>query len=448
MSSKYLYNQLSVMGKLKDMPRNMQHEPILMTQAPSMYQEILEDTPFVQTDNVKPGNKTICEVKFDSRDLRLERDQLIKFRVDTADGTNFPTVYYDAFSWIDFIEFEINGGADKIKWDDRDEMQQVLSEWVKDNCGYSVPPEQYLASWRRNFLTYTGTQVTNSAGVLFMLPLAPFLGALFKDTVLNGLLNTLKCTLRFVAVPSNEKEACRIAKSNTTAAAYTSSVSFNDIQFTRCYNIVGDSTATLRPALTNVMLPVSRFDRLEIDRSWQAGDTYSFKVSEICKRPLIQRIHVYARIVDTAYNSATACKKYSGSGYIAFKVAQLFGDRKELSFLSDTQDRTNRLRNYEIQNHLKRFGQYPATAWLDQTINDSSKYLVHCTTINFDDIAIESVPNHYEVINTSDILNKDYFITLEATNNVSATSTLVILVEYYDQYRFNANNQLVRMTLG
>lgn len=424
--------------------RTMNHEPIFQNTGPSMLQQVTSDTTFVPNENVKPGQKTLCDVKYSSRDIREEKHPgIIKFTVSTADGTNHGTYLYDALSFVDFLEFEINGGKDKLTFSGRDEMQQFYSDWIKEHTGYDQPVGQFLAKYRHELNTFAGIEVDDTADVTFYLPLEPFLPFL-SNVVVNGLMEEMRVSVRFVAIPVNAQDGTRICKSNTTSAAYNSSVTFNNITFFREYDIIRDVRRILRPDLSTVLIPIPQYERKVFTQAWDTlnGNKIEFKLSEIAKRKDIQHLDVFIRKNETAFNATDAQKKYSGYQYIQFKVRELFGERNELNYSHESDDHTRRLRSYEIESHKKRYGRYAQDDIYDQTLSDLGKFYTHNTTIYFDTPLIES--GHNEVINTLDSDVQDYVITLYCNGSVGADCDVIVLVNYYEKYRWGAGNRLIK----
>jgi len=441
--SKFYLNDLQ--KNKKDVMRNMMHEPIFQNTGPSLLQQDIDHTTFTPNENVKPGQKPSCDITYGSRDIREEKNAgIIKFRVDTLDGTNHGTYKYDVLSFIDYLEFEINGSKDKLIFSGQDELQQLFSDWIKEYTGFDIPVGQWLAKYRHEFNTFNGVEVDDTAGKYFYLPLEPFI-PFIKDVVVNGLLNNVRLQVRFASIAVNAKDATRVCLSNTTANAYNSSITFNDISFMREYVIINDIRRVLRPELKSVLIPIPQFEKKIYSQAWSTvgGNKIEFKLSDIAKRKNIQSVSVIVRKNESAFNAVDSQKKYSGYNYIQWKIRQQFGERHELDFTDESLDHTRRLRSYEIEVHRKRYGRYAQDAIYDQSLSDLPKFYTHNTTIYFDDVTIE--PQHNEVINTLDSDDKDWLITLKCNGVVGADCDVIVLVNYYEKYMWGNNNMIVKV---
>lgn len=419
-------------------PRDMQHNPIFQTSRPNPLQQDFRNNPFVPSFDVKPGTVPICDVNFESSDLIEEQFQHIKFDVSTLDAVNHPTFPNDALSVIGSINFELNGGNDRLIWESNDAIHMLFKDWILENTGFNIPVAMFLRQWRRELFTYLGVTVTDASPQTMYLPLAPFMPFL-KDIPINGLLNAMRIRLGFRVVPTDAKDACLIARSNTTSAAYNSSIRFNNISFCRQYRIVRDRRTVLIPDLKTVLMPIPQFDISPFDMSWNVvgTDRKEIKLSELSRRKDIHHVDAYVRKNETAYNAASAGMKYSGAQFITYKIRELFGERRELDFTSTVADNAKKLQAHEIDTYVKRWGVYPASELIDQSINNLAKYYVPMTSVYFDDIKIEK--GHNEVINTLNSDDNDYLLTFECAGAVGADCELVIVVYYYDKYMWNGN---------
>lgn len=426
--------------------RDITHQPILFSQRPSMLKEDISYTPFTPNENVKPSQKPNIELKFNTL-LNLEEEvfSAIRWQVNTTDGTNHPTFMMDSLSQIDLIEFEINNSREKLKWEGREQISILFANWIKEHCNPDISIEQFLASWRNEFNTYTGKEVDDSANVHFYLPMAPFIPFL-QGVILNGLLSNLKIQIRFTPVPTDVDTATTICKSNTTSNAYNASVTFNDISYVRQYRLVGDKrTAAVAPDLKQLTVLVPQYEQKVYTQAWNTvgGNRLSFKVSEIAKRKYVQSVHVWVRKVETAYNSATSQMKYSGHNYIAWKIEQLFGNREVLDLTSAQPDHDRRLRAYEIEQHRRRYSHDLPISVYTESDNLGKTYLGDLTVIYFDHVKIEK--DHNEVVTNVNPDIDDYQITLECNGSVGASCEVNVMVEYYDMYNLNENRQLVKI---
>lgn len=446
MSTRYLYNNLK--KNQKNIPSNMWHEPIFTTKGPAFLQQDLDFVPFGTNESIKPGQSPNVDVDYGSAEIREEQHAgFIKIRVETSDDTNHPTFMQDCFSMVNFLEFKINEGNEKLTFQGHDVIHDILSDWIYEYVSPDMPVEQFLAKFRNEFATYTGVEVTNDAGVLFVLPVDPFLPFL-KGVVVNGFLRKINAKIGFAPIPTDAHNASIICKSNTTSPAYTNAISFNDLAWVREYRIIKDGDTILRPKLEDVIIPIPQYDiDVKENIAWGTlnGCKDEWKLSDIAKRKNIHHIVEFLRKKETAYNSATCGQKLSGYKYIQHKIRQNFGERKELNFTYETKDHNRRLLNYEIESHLKRFGTCKPTELLTESTN-LGKYYCHNTQIYFDDVTIQK--GHNEVLNTLDSTVNDYTITTYCNQVLAGTYDLVRMVQYYDIYKWNSLNQLVKVSSG
>jgi hypothetical protein len=445
MSSKYLLNSLQN-NKSKIM-RTVKHEAILFTSAlPSLAQQV-SDTPASQQNNILPGQTAQFDIKFLAKELRVDNNMSILFSAQTSDGTNLPRTFQEGFAFIDYLSFETNRGSDKIEFNGQDAIWLIISNWIKTNRGENpgLDINQWMNEWRSEIATFTGVQLSGTKQ-WFFLPLRPFI-PFIHDIVTNSVVDGLRINMRFIAAPSNATDACKFIQSSTTSAAYTSSVTFNDITFFRKYTIVNDPRAILQPPLDLQVVPISRFDYKVVATAWNSVGTNrtTFKLSDVSKNPYVQRVHAFVRKLETAYNAADAAKKYSGFKYIVWKVTELNGDRRVLDFTAASTLGQRRLRAREIEYQRRTYGaDLPLEVYTDPSGSDLNEYYLSQTCIQFDDISVAD-SNTEDVISTLDTVRndtQDYNIEFECAGSVGASCELIIAVEYYDLYKWNKANQL------
>jgi hypothetical protein len=259
-------------------------------------------------------------------------------------------------SCLNYLEVEVNNSPDKLTIKNRDEFDYYLSEYIKTYQNSNCTPAQLLADWRREVDTYVGTQVTNVATRRFYVPLHIFLPFLHNVVVNSGLSSQIKLTVYYANPVTDANSHALIAKSNTTSSAYNT-CTFNNIYYMRRYRIVRDLKSTLIPKLSNVRLLQPAFERKTYSQAWNSGATpISFKVSDITKRPYLQKLIVFVTKNVTAYNDAAAGLKYSGFNYIKHKKVRLnTGNNETLDYIS-TDDSDHQLRAHEIKMHRRTYG--------------------------------------------------------------------------------------------
>jgi hypothetical protein len=428
--SRFLLN--SQQPKPDSILRDMQHAPIFYTPAGALTQENQKAVAFTPVSNLTPGSNTTCEIKVNYTTMQEDLRGYVIFDCSTSDGTNFPTFIKDGMNCINYLEVEINNSSEKLTIKNRDEFDLYISEYIKTFQNSNCTPAQLLADWRRDVSTFAGTQVTNAATRRFYIPLHIFLPFLYGVVVNTGLLSQLKLTIYFANPVTDANSHAAIALSNTTASAYNT-CTFNNVYYMRRYRIVRDTKSTLIPKLSNVRLLVPAFERKVYTQAWNSGAAQiSFKVSDITKRPYLQKLVVFVTKNVTAYNDATAGLKYSGFNYIKHKKVRLnTGNNETLDFI-DTDDSDHQLRAHEIVTHRRSYANdLPVTCY---TAADAfTTQFLYMTEIQFDDIVIEN--SHAEVVNQMNPNFEDYQITLAPGTSASFTSAnIVVLAVHYDRY--------------
>jgi hypothetical protein len=341
-------------------------------------------------------------------------------------------------SCLNYLEVEVNNSPDKLTIKNRDEFDYYLSEYIKTYQNSNCTPAQLLADWRREVDTYVGTQVTNVATRRFYVPLHIFLPFLHNVVVNSGLSSQIKLTVYYANPVTDANSHALIAKSNTTSSAYNT-CTFNNIYYMRRYRIVRDLKSTLIPKLSNVRLLQPAFERKTYSQAWNSGATpISFKVSDITKRPYLQKLIVFVIKNVTAYNDAAAGLKYSGFNYIKHKKVRLnTGNNETLDYIS-TDDSDHQLRAHEIKMHRRTYGNdLPVSCY---TAGDAlTTTFLNMTEILFDDIVIEN--SHAEVVNQMNPNFEDYEITLAPGTSASLTSaTITVLAVHYDRFVYDEKN--------
>ncbi|MDP2193604.1 MAG: hypothetical protein Q8K36_03665, partial [Alphaproteobacteria bacterium] len=382
-----------------------------------------------------PGNTVTLNTKFNSKDFELERHQFVAFDMTTTDGTNHLTLYNDCASLIDFIELEINNGSEKLSYDKPAFVELQRCEQFKE---YANRIAEKRSESDVEYNTIAGVQVTDAVAQSFKINLFDVFPML-KDHVMKGFINDVKITIRFTPAPSNAKDACLIGRSNTTANAYSrASVTFDNIRLVRVFDIIRDGTIYSRPNIgpkgARILQPYYEVYKVE-GINWNVvGNQQKIKINDHFKRSKTSRILAYLTVNASAYNASTAQKKYSGYNYIKWRLAETTGDRKELSFLSGSEDSTARLRNFEIAYQKSKYGEdLPIEVYTNST--DLNKYLLVNTIIPFNMVDISN--QIYDTITLLDTAQAYYEVTFECAGAISTDCDLHVICESYEEYEFN-----------
>lgn len=434
MSTKFMF--ANAQAQKKAISRTMTHESLFFPNGRSLHQEI-DQSLFTPATSVKPGQRTeVVQRLANQRDIELDREWYIRFLADTSDGTNLATFVSDAYTLIDQLTVEINNSKDKWTYDKLQDFRQARSINLKRH-GKDILEK--MASSQVNFNSLSGVQLTTS-GVYFYFAIFDIFPQL-RDQVINGLVNDIKITVRFTAPGTDAPSTGVICLSSTTSNPYTtSSIVFNDITFVRIFEIVKDASSFIRPSLKDVIMP---------QYCWEAGkpfegiswtnvgtDQQTFKLSDVAKRSNIQCVKAFVRRAITAYNDASCGMQYSGHSYIKWRLRELDGDRKEISFLANTFESTRRLRAFEIERQFKQYGRYlPLAVHADS--DNLNKYYLQMTEIPFNNFEISDGTEDY--FTTLDSAKNDYEITLQCAGSVGASCDLVVMVEYVKFYRWDGD---------
>lgn len=422
--------------------RTMRHEALLPVRGVSHRMEYTHSS-FDQS-LVKPNGKTQVNIKFNSKEIELERQQLIKFTMNTSDGTNHATMYKDAYSLIEEISVQYNNSTEKLEYKTNNHIIAARSIHIKE---YGDEIMEHLAHTAVNFNSLAGVQVTNAASKNFYLDLFD----LFphnRDQIHRGMFDEMTITIKFAAAASNAENTAPICVSNTTSNPYTAStITFTNIEFIRVFDIVQDVSTYIRPPLETVRYVVPKFvTKTYGSVSWNTAGTDQkvFKLSDVAKEQNVVGIMAYVREVGAspAYNDANAGKMYSGHNYITWSLRQLTGDKKTLSFLTDTTEWQRRLRAYEIETQYNEYGRKLPIAVHADSDNLNKYYLVQ-TWIPFQNIQIED--NTYDILSGVSSLVDDWEITLQCAGAVDAVSDLVVEIVYNDIYAFDKMRNLEKL---
>lgn len=437
MSTKYMLANAQK-NKNNQIVTTPQHEGIFYLPTPSLRQYFDQGnfTPIL----VRPGNKCSLDTQFNSKDFELDRQWLIRFDMETSDSTNHLTLYNDAYSLIDLVELEINGGSEKLIYDKVYQIALQRSDTLKE---YAEHLTEKRAESDYEYATIAGVQVTDTLSKSFNFNLFDLFPSL-RGHVMKGYINNLKINIRFVSAPDNAKDACLIGKSNTTSNAYTkSTISFNNIKLVRVFDIIRDNTVYSRPAPSaRILQPYYEEHVIESQNMNTVGNQLKFKVQDHFKRKKTQGLYVWFSVNASAYNASTAQKNYSGFNYIKWRLAETTGDRKEVSFLSSVDDSSARLRNFEIWQQRAKYGEdLPLEVYTDST--NLNKYILFCTFIPFN--VIENTEQIYDTVTMLDTSNAHYEVTLECATAVGADVDVHVVAMSYEEYMFNNSGQLVKL---
>ena len=441
MSTKFL---LAKQQKKANPLRTLQHDALIPVRGVSHRMEYVHAS-FDQS-SVKPGGKCSVEIKFNSKEIELDRAQLIRFQMNTSDGTNHATMMKDAYTLIDQISVEYNNSREKLEYVTNTDILCARSFTLKE---YGDEIMEHLASTNVNFNSLAGVQVTNAASQNFYINIFDLFPHL-KDQVHQGFINEMKVSIRFTPAATDAANTGHICVSNTAANPYTTaSVSFTNIEFIRAYDIIQDQDSFFRPALDSVRLVVPKFTTETYDGiAWNVVGTnkVSFKISDLAKETNVVGVLAYVRDVGAspAYNDANAGKMYSGHNYITWSLKQLTGDKKTLSFLTDTTEWKRRLRNYEIETQYNEYAGKKLPISVHANTDDLNKYYLVQTWIPLQNIMIES--GAYDVlsgVNTSTV--DDWEVTFQCAGAVDAVSDLVVQIVHNDVYAFDKMRQLNKL---
>lgn len=414
--------------------QTMDYQAIFKVQEPSFYQIEKTGTAFVPSSTT-PGSRVVCDILFNGEDTTREENHFIRYNVETSDATNHGTFLMECFTHWSEIIIEPNDSPVKIELKGLDFIMNILSDELKE---YGLSVYEYMAKFRDEWDTFAGTEVTNASSKRFHFPLEPFIKWI-KGLIPNGFLYKLRVTLVATPAATNAKDTAVICKSNTTSNPYTkATVSFTDIEYIRCYTVLRDQRLLARPPVQNVRILLPQYEtKIYENVSWTTAgtDKVSFKLSEVGKRSDIQSLTVFVRPTASAYNSASAGKRYSGWNYILWKVRELAGKKFELDFTDDEHQQ----KLYDLGVIDNRYGvKYPDSVWKDST--DLTRYYLNMTNIHFDYNKIE--PQHNEIVNTLSSDIRDFQIDLVCNGSVGASCDVVIMLNYYKILGFNERNQL------
>lgn len=450
MSSKYvLSSQLNAKRiDMNTVPRNIESEAILFNTSPSLYQDQI-DSNFTPANNILPGQYVTNEIKFNANENRLDHYMYARFQVKTTDAVNSLIAKYDAYSFISKIVFETNKSPDKLEFNGTDEIFMNMRDHARDmySKGHDIDIYQSLTEFRQETNTLNGVTVTSASPQYFYLPLGPFIPFLMK-MITYSVCDTLRITMYFVAQnTADEMYKCGIASTTTSNAYTTASVSFNDISFYRKYLIVRDLRTVATPPLNTILQQISRYDTVRYVTPWNAaGIQYSFKLSDQSKQNYIQRIHAFVRPIATAFNDAGNGLYYSGYQNIVWSLSELNGDRRTLSFLNGTFENARRARSFEIEYNRAYWGGKDLPAEILASSTQLDKTFINRTVIPFDMTRIDQW--HDDFVNSTSTVDRntmDYNVVFQCpgTQNAALTSAtsceLIILIEYYDFYKWGTN---------
>ncbi|MDP2061102.1 MAG: hypothetical protein Q8J97_15265 [Flavobacteriaceae bacterium] len=416
--------------------QTMDYQAIFKNRAPSVYQ--MEDigTGFVPHDGVRPNSKISCDVFFNSKDITREEHHIIRYKVSNSDAVNSPTFLMECFTHFDEIVIEVNDSKYKLEFKGLDFIMNCVSQILAEQ-GLTI--YEFMTRFREEWDTFNGTEVQNGADRTFHYPLFLFLDWA-RQMIPNGFVQKIRVTLRVTPEASDAKSSALICRSDTTANAYTrTNITFNDIDYVRCYTILQDERLMARPPLDRVLLlhpqvEIKTFSNI----AWNSVgvNSVSFKLSEIGIRDNIQSLTCFVRPNASAYNTATAGKRFGGWHHILWSIRELAGEKFELDFTKSE----HMCRMYELAVHNNRYGtQLPDAVWKDTS--DLSKYYLNMTNIYFDYNKIDPATN--EIINTLNNDFRDWTVTLVCNGSVGANCDLVVLMNYYVPLRFDPANQIV-----
>ena len=445
------------MLKAKKTPINgLQHDELYPIAGESLTQYFMHST-FSTATNVKPGQSTNVNIKFNSTEYENEKDWFVYFQMDTVNSTDHITLLNDCYSLISNVELEINDGSERLKYDESFKIQIQRSIDIKENMEDKSISEYRAKSMDYDWNGLTGVQVTDANSIPFyfnLLSIFPY----FRNHSMKDFINNMMLKITFAASPTSFTDGVLIGKSNTTSNPYTvANISFSNIKFMRVFDIIKDPSVVRlylpsekKQFLQSILIPFPKYTEYVYNNiSWNTPQTdgVNFGLQDKIKEVNIQSLIVWVRDIGTAYNDANALKKFSGYNYIKWSLSEQDGTRKSLDFTKNNTDYsstelTRLLRNYEIEFQKNQYGKsLPLSVYTFS--DDMNKYLLTCTEIPFNNIKITD--QAYDVISRLNSNQKYYNVNLECNGAISANCDLIIVAKSYEMYKFNPNMQLVKV---
>lgn len=425
--------------------RTLQFRELLRPSGQGLRQ-YFEHSLFNPSTNIKPGQKIEVVLDYNSKNLELDRGNYIYFEMSTTDDTNHCTFLDDAYTIIDYVDLEINGSKDRIKVDGQIPIRLNRSTTLRYSANRI---SQKRAESDVDFNSLAGVEVTDAAPQAFYFNLFDIIPQ-FKNMVMGKVIKKLKCAIHFAAPPVSAADAVKICKSNTTSAAYTSAVSFNNVLFLRAFDIVEDVSSIALPPLDLVTIPIPSYEIQVYDnQSWtNVGTDYiRLQLNDKFNLKDVQDIGVIIEKNASAFNDASSQLHHGGFNYVKYSLQEKFGERNEISFLANTTDSTRRLRNFEIDYQYRQYGEDLPLEFFTNTTTMNRTIFSNATIIPFNVIRNDN-PEQHLMVNTLDLSKQNYELEIQCAGSVGASCKVSVIIKYYDMYKFDSNGQLIKVSAG
>jgi hypothetical protein len=396
------------------------------------------------TKNISPGTQTVINVLFNSPNWEQELGHYCVFDLYNKHATATLTLKHASFAIFDEIYLSPNGSNYKIELKNLSQIREIISEYYL-NQGLNIYEESSFV--RNEFTTFNGIAIAPSSSKQIYYPLDPFIS--FAGTCIKDEITSLQIDLRCTADQSNAAKTGKYFLSSTTVNLWTeANIELRNITYVRNFVILKNPNLVVKlfGSLPKAM-PVRRVhwrveERVIYTGSWNVGDTYNTKLSDIYKTSKIQHLSVFVRPIASAFNDAEIGKEYSSYNYILWKWRQLNtgGDEKELDMTD-----VRKLRDFELKQYKNEFGrkQLPLELLTDPA-NLMTKYFLRMTRINFDYLAVE---NTHEAVRYTDTANQDYDLTFNAGGNAGSNCELCVAMVIAEELEYDkATGRLVPAT--
>ena len=414
--------------------------PIYTVASPSFYQ-IDESMSFNPTTGLKPGQKTICDVKFINDKIQRIEHGFIVFDASTTDATNSAT-WNNVCEFCQSIAIRLNDGNIQIKYDDPEIIRSLFGEGLLE---YGLNMYQFMNMITPTLNSLTGYTITSSASQRIYFPIFLLYPYLQREVInnLNNRMDLKNMNIEFTFRQPADTAAGtgKFCVSTTTANPYTaSSYEFNNVHYMTIYTSLHDTRLVSAPSIKNVKFPVYeiyKYNALQAGSWTNVGtDKVTLKASQVAKVKNVQFGKPYVEPVGAAYNTATNTKHYSGAKYIKWKYEEIGGAREKLDMTEQ-----KLLYGYEIEAENNNFGDLPIELFTQSTTLTAQ----YCdmTHIYFDNNKIEKW--HSNLVSPLDTSVRDFDITLVCAGSVGASCNVIVMLYAIQWYMFNEQYQLVKV---
>jgi hypothetical protein len=428
-------SQLIRTSNEKDVASTEQRQAVIKSKANNILQWSKPVT--ATTKNIGPGTSTQITVNFNSPYFEQEVGHYVQCIVANAHATATLTLKNGPLNIFDSVTLIPNASNYKIELKKIAQIKEIISEYYL-NMGLNIYEDSSFV--RNEFTTFSGIAIGPASEVQVYYPLDPFLS--FAGTCVKDEIRQLQIELQCTATPANATVAGRCFLSSTTANLWTeANVQLKNIAYVRNFFMIQNPAQLVKMfASIPKELPLRHVnwrveEKVLRTGSWNVGDSWNGKLSDIYKNDLIQHISFVVRPIASNYNDAECCKEYSGYNYIGWKWSTLGrgGDERAL-------DMTDKrfLRDFELRQYRNEFGrkQLPLEILTDST-NLFTKYFLRMTRINFDYMQVE---NTHEVIRFTNSNLQDYDITVNANGNAGSNCELVAFTAVAEPFDWNKQN--------